>query len=134
MGYETERTAIYSHFQTQWGSTTPVQWENQPFDPPASGPWVKVSILRGQSQAAGILLGGRSRGPAAQIDVMHQVNQGLKTALDLVDQITTVFRGKRIQGIQFEGPSVQRIDEPETSRLRIVTSIPFYRDESFSIT
>lgn len=137
MSYETERVNIETAFRASWGSTTTIQTENKDFTPPASGAWVVLTILRGQSEVVG-LSGGNSRRyrhpGVLQIDVVIEQAKGTKVVLDLCDTVAAIFRGKRISGIVFlapEGPT--RIDEPETSRLRFAVSIPFYRDTTLVI-
>ena len=137
MSYETERQNITTAFKTAWGagSNLPVQYENVEFTPPGAGaPFVAFTVLRGQSQASGIVGGGviRYRHPGVlQIDVNIAKGKGSRLALDLVDEIALIFRGIIVSGIVFRAPDVRRMLEPETARLRYVVSIPFHRDTNF---
>ena len=136
MSYETERQNITTVFKAAWeaGSDLPVQYENVDFDPPNdAGPFVALAVLRGQSVASGLVGGGtiRYRHPGIlQIDVSTAKGKGTALALNYVDEIATIFRGKNISGIVFRAPDVRRMLEPETSRHRFVVSIPFYRDSN----
>lgn len=134
MTYETERVTIVTAFKTAWeaGSNLPVQWENQAFDPPTDGGiFVSLSILRGQSAHAGMVGAGVAmyRHPGTvQVDVSIAQGKGTRVGLELVDEISLIFRGKIISGIIFRAPDIRRMLEPETSRIRFIISFPFHRD------
>lgn len=137
MTYETERVSLTTEFKTAWaaGSNLPVQYFNIDFTPPADGsPYLVFAILRGQSAVAGMAGAGqnRYRHPGiVQIDVNIAQGKGSRIALELVDEAAAIFRGKVVDGIRFSAPDVREMLEPESSRIRFIVSIPFYRDENF---
>ncbi len=139
MSYEAERVNITAGFRVPWeaGSNLAVQWPNHKFDPPTDGGmYLGFRIIRGQSNAMGIVSSSKARyrhPGIVQIDINFAKNSGNKVANEVADEVAAIFRGQTISGIIFRAPDVREMLEPETSRVRLIITIPFHRDTNFNL-
>lgn len=113
MGSATLNIIIENIFNTAWGNTTPIKFENVPFNPPSNAAWVEVSVHDGSSSK-------KTLGPSVQlrrslgtvfITVYGPLNQGSKPTRQLADQITAIFRDLQTDGITFFEGSVSKLGE-----------------------
>ncbi|RLA56950.1 MAG: hypothetical protein DRR04_13620, partial [Gammaproteobacteria bacterium] len=58
MSFKYEAQLIEEKFNTAWGNTTPIEWDNVDYNPTAGTSYVKFTIVNGNSTIAGI--GGSS--------------------------------------------------------------------------
>lgn len=133
MGYEQQRIDIESRFNSAWGVTTPIAWQNVGFTPPTSGSWVRLSILNGDSNqiSVGSTAGLYRNAGVISISVFTEANQGTKAGLTLADQAAAVFRGAFFgSGIKCRSPRITDLGL-EGKYYRHEVSIPFMRDEQF---
>lgn len=93
MSFADERAAIEGRFNSMYGNTTPVQYENVEFKRP-NDPWVRLQIVNGESDR--ITLGdnpqiSRYEGVIV-ITIFTPEDTGTKRARELADVVGGIFR------------------------------------------
>lgn len=131
--FEDAQKAIEVLFNTQWGTTTHIAFDNVDWKPEATTlKWVRLNVLTGDSITAG-LHGDvnlyRSAGVIV-VQVFVKEGEGVRTALLLADQAAAIFRGLQIDGIIYRAPSVERIG-PSDGWYQVNVNIPFQWDAQF---
>ncbi len=131
MGYEAERQAIESRFETQWASATSIDFDNVDFVPTPGTSFVRLTILDGDSRQ--VSLGDsplyRSIGVII-ISIFTPLDIGSATGRTLADNAAAIFRGWQSSGIVCRSPSIQRVGKTN-GWFQYNVNVPFYRDESF---
>lgn len=132
MGFADAPRAVESYFAARWDKSVPVAWENAPFDPPETGPWIALSLVGGESRRAGI-------GPAAPvrhegeiaIDCHVPVGRGAGPALALADRAVAVFADASPGGLALGAPRIAAAPggPRAATHFRVRAAIPFRRDE-----
>lgn len=133
MGFEQQRNDIESRFANAWGATTPIAWQNVAFTPPASGSWVRFSILNGEAQqmSVGSTAGLYRTAGVLSISIFTEANQGSRAGLLLADQAAAVFRGAAFgNGIKCRAASLAYLGI-DGKFYRHEVTVPYYRDEQF---
>ncbi len=94
--FSKSRQILESTFATAWANTTPVAYDNAPFKQPADGRFVRVTMVRGDSEQLnlGSVKGERQHG-VMMIQIFAPKNTGTATAEDLADQAAEIFRMKQ---------------------------------------
>jgi len=108
------RNAMQAKFLADWGSTTPIALDNQPFDPPDDdSSWVRFTVIfNGGEQAA---LGGEDgnrlfrRFGLIVIQVFTRIGVATNTNDDLSYQALKIFEGVEVAGIWFRNGRVTSI-------------------------
>ena len=89
MSFANERTSIESRLNSNWTTTT-IQWENVDFDTPNNAPWVRLSILNGDSDYRAIDSKKVHLGLIV-IQLFTPINTGTATAKGYVDALAAIF-------------------------------------------
>jgi hypothetical protein len=137
MTYAAQRTTIMTQWDTQWKAIRPLvpyAHGNARFDPPVDNPWLRISILDGESQQASF--GATDRGlhrhvGVVSIDAYVPLGTGEALLRTLLDEATDIFRSRVISGIVFRAPRLSS-GQPSDNYFRMTATIPFQRDEVFS--
>lgn len=129
-------TLLESRFNTQWGVTTPIAWDNVDYTPVSGTSYVTFRIMPNYGNQ--VSLGKhpliRSIG-LIEINVMTPVNNGRRPGATLADSVLAVFRDAYGRGWQsgtltcHAGYISNNMKESEW--YRHVVLIPFEYDESF---
>jgi len=135
MSFADERGAFENRFADNY-SSTPVKFENVPFEQPATS-WVQFDILPGRG--AQVTLGGSQAihryGGVIQITINTVEKAGTNAARILADVIEPIFRQ-----VQFSSGNSGTIhtQTPYLTSLgvaggwyRLVVSVPYFRDRRF---
>ncbi len=98
------REAVYTRFVTQWGTTTPVAFDDEDFEEPADSPWVRLTVRnvsRGQETLG--RAGNRKFRSAAQVfvQVYTRTNTGVKQGDTLATQAKDIFEATSFSGLDF---------------------------------
>ena len=140
MGSSVLNIAIEDKFKTSWGTTTPISYDNLPFDVPLTN-WVRLEVWDGDATKASLGTGVQLRRSSGTvfITIYSVLSQGSKPARDLADQVATVFRDIQLSGLIFFEPSVKRLgevyhtgggDRGSTAQwYQIIVSIPFINNQ-----
>ncbi len=111
MSFATIAAAIRSRFNTQWGSTTPIAWENVNYTPVTGTPWVRLTILPATARHAGLAVGSSAtgnrryrEGGLVVVQVFTPENEGDGESATLAEAAAAVFRGVTASGIRYSGP------------------------------
>ncbi len=105
MGYDADRQAIETRFQTMWGSTTDIAYKGIPYKPTTGQAFVRVRTkpyFNYQMELAGNDSKYRNVG-AIQIDINVPDNIGTKLISQYADQVVAIFKGQNFDGIQCRG-------------------------------
>ena len=128
MSFLLEKRTIEEYFSAQWGSTTPLYFENQTANN-ADPEWLRLTIQNADSFQASL----GSNPDYRYIGVLFfqifvKPNTGSGRAMELVDIIEELFRSQTIGGITFKVPVVRKVpDNSEWYQVNI--SIDFFRGE-----
>ena len=141
MGISALNIAIENAFDTAWGSTTPIRFDNVDFTVPDSS-WVSIEVWPGKSEKASLGAGVQLRRTVGTVFIMifTPVSNGVKPAAQLADSVIAVFRDLVVSGITFHEATTSRISEkyytnsgtgvPATSQqYQMAVAIPFKYDE-----
>jgi uncharacterized protein DUF4128 len=112
------REAMYQRFSTQWGSTTPVAFDNEKFEPPVGTSWVRVSVRHQTAGQETLQVAGNRqflRGGEAVVQVFAAQDRGTRAADLLAQQARAIFEGVALNsnGIRFTDVLVREIGESE---------------------
>ena len=135
MSFQDTRRAIESRFSANWTATAAnrIKWENTPFEQPASGTWVALTIMPGDAAIAGIAATPLNRyAGMIQVDIYAPENSGTDASWALVDSVSTIFRHQQFSAgssgtITARVPSVHNMGTIDGCH-RLVVPIPLQRD------
>ena len=129
--YAEETAAILDWLDGRWAEH-PIAKPNTRFEPPARAPYVEVRINRQTAFNAAIGSAIRVRHPGLLTLVVRvPVNSGDGLAIDIADDLASVFRNVRIDGsIQFRAPTVRDFG-PSEGWYVVHVDCPFYRNSVF---
>lgn len=129
MSYSDEAKYIEQRFATNWGSTTPVRYENADFDPPAASAWVELRVVSGPSVKLNIESAALRRYVGIiSINIYVPANTGTRTARGYIDTAAAIFKGATFNGIVCRDPRVTVLGERDGWFI-INLSTEFQRDE-----
>ena len=128
MGFVNEKAIIEKYIQQNYSSTQ-VKYENDEMNDSLIQEWVRVS-----SQSANGFQSSLGSNPTfrytgvlyLQIFVKPDVGSG--RALELADMFTVLFRAKRIEGMVFQVPIIQKIGV-YNDWYQVNVSVEFFRGE-----
>lgn len=132
MNFDFLRQTLETTFNTAWGATTPIVWQNVGEDIPDSSPWVRFSIIPRHSRNVVIgsdiprLIGFIS------VQIFVPLDTGLGTAYSLADSVLGVLQNKSISGIftyaahvENVGEGIRRIKDVEQGFHQLNVAIPY---------
>jgi hypothetical protein len=130
--FEPIRKLVEGQFKTWWdanGGGVPIQWDEVPFNQPASGTWVRFSLIDGQGFQASIGSKILEKQPGvAMIGIFTPKNQGTKPARDLADKAGKALRYQRLTDgtvtVALEAPYATRGPTQE-DHLHLNVTVPF---------
>lgn len=134
MSYEAEHNALRNRFDTQW-SATEVAWPNQKFKPPEAIAWVRFNVRNADARQASF--GDETnfyRHPGVvTVQVFAPIVKGDKEALQLADQVSTIFRNWSDSGtgIRFLQPPTVKTIGTDVNWHQVNVVMPYYRDTLF---
>lgn len=137
MSYAAERTAIMTRWHTEWTAahpTIPYAHGNARLDPKADRPWLRITILSGESRQTSFGAGDRGQHRhigLISIEVFVPLGSGEAVARSLLDTATDIFRTAEFSGILCRGPTLAP-GQTTPNYYKISATIPFQRDEVFS--
>lgn len=126
MSYATDYDNLMFHFSEQWQDTTPIAWSVEDYQPSPNVAFVRIATQAGSEAQIGVCgEGGAYRNAGV---LRFQVNtpraEGKNAALELVDELTAIYRGKVIGGVVIG--SIQIDDLGEISGAWYVVNIAIY--------
>ena len=132
VGYVDENTAIRTLFNTGWGTTTPIVYENEP---DANTAFVAVNVRPDTAEEIeiGTVAGGHARHPGLIfVRVYIPPDRGTAEALTLADQAADIFRRQRSSftdgRILYRTPTITPIGLTEENYFQVNVVIPYVRD------
>ena len=135
VGYADENTAIRTLFNTGWGATTQIAYENEKFVPTAGTAFVSLHIRPdGSSQIElGDSNGVHFRHPGLIfVMIFTPPDQGNNAALVLADQAADIFRRQTSTfangKISYRAPNVEPLGITDEGYFQVNVVIPYTRD------
>jgi len=135
VGYVDENTAIRTLFNTGWGSTTRISYENEKFVPEADETFVNVMIRPDDAaqHELGTEFGAHFRHPGLIfVRVYSPPDKGTAAALVLADQVAVIFRRQRSTftdgRILYRAPTVTPVGISDEGWFQVNVVIPYIRD------
>lgn len=128
MSFVSEKVTIEQYVQANYASTL-VKYENDEMNDSSVSEWVRVSTQNADAFQASLGSNPLFRYVGVlfvQIFVKPDIGSG--RALELADTITTLFRAKRIGGIVFLVPKVQKVGVFK-DWYQVNVSVEFSREE-----
>lgn len=133
MNFEDLRTNLETTFNTGWGVTTPISWQNAGNEPQENDvSWVRFSIVPRSS--INVVIGSdipRLVGSAV-VQIFVPLDAGLGEAWRLADSATGVLQNKNISGIltyaadvENIGEGVRRVKDVEQGYHQVNVRIPY---------
>lgn len=126
-GFEAERASIEAKFATGWANRTPVAFDNNRFVPPASGAWVRLTIIPGDSFNASLGINHVRNVGIISLQIFVPEDSGTRQARQLADQAAVILENQRFNGISTRAASLVRAGE-SGSYLQFNLNAPYYRD------
>ena len=98
MSSEAERKAIGTLFNTGWGSTTPISYQNRDFSPPEGSEWVRLTINPADSFRIELGTGLKHERTVGivQVQVFVPANTGDGRSTELGDMVADIFRDQQV--------------------------------------
>ncbi len=99
------RESVYSRFVAQWGTTTPIAFENEKFDEPTDVPWVRLTVRSASRKQETLGRPGNRKFRSAGlvlVQVYTRTDVGVKQGDDLAEQAKNVFEAVSFDGLDFE--------------------------------
>ena len=133
MSFAAERAAIETRFAQQWmdggAPRTPIGWDGQPFDPPESGPSVRLTIVNGQGLNKSMGTPGTNivRHSGVVMIQIFSPSAGTAPIRELLDHLEPIFTNWRSGQILFRSMSVSSLEVDPPFRM-MTASFPFQRD------
>ena len=132
MSFEASYVTIMDRFNSQWAVLEPtvtVAWPNVDFNPDPGKPYVRVTVLPGDSRQAAI---GKTRlwrnVGVVMVQIFVPLSQGDEAARALGDSVTTALRGVTVSGVHLKATSLRRVDA-NRQWLQHNASTPFEYDD-----
>ena len=130
MSFADERASIEGRFNTAWGNTTPIAWDNASFTPPDTA-WVRLAIRNGASITEAI--GGAGAGDVLNqylgriwIQIFVPDNTGTGEARTLADTAAAIFNQVTFDNIRCMAPEVAIVGNTDVW-YQVNVSIPYRR-------
>lgn len=118
MSFASDAITIKSRFETQWAArrpTVPIFRENvdstSDVPPDAGTPWVRISVFPGngdQETMGDAGVGFYRFDGVALIQIYTPRGEGAGLASELADDAAGIFRGKTVNGVNFDAPSATK--------------------------
>ena len=131
MSYETAVKNIRAHFATQWGSTTPVAYDDVPFTIPNGQTWVRLNIAHvdGYQASIGSPNSNRFRRDGLiTAQVFQPQGQGSIDARKKADMIVADFLNAETSGIIYYDVQAREIGSDGAGWYQINVLIKFRYD------
>lgn len=127
MSLVTTDRAILGHFNTQWGTTTPVSWDNIPYTPTAGTSFIEVKH-RPNGKSTSIGRGCTRRFGLVSVNVYQAVGTTPQSGLALADSVETIFDDADISGITFYSPRTTTVGQVDGWYVTNIT-VDYRKDE-----
>lgn len=129
--YIEEYNALWSFFQEEWGNSSTLTMENDPYQPQPTESWVRFALRGAVSTLASVGTPGRNsaRYPGTiLIQVFTPLATGDTAGRKLADQASQVFEGAKLEGFDIGLPYVSVAEElNEDGWYQINVTVPFTR-------
>lgn len=133
MTFAATADTIRARFNTEFPlvrASVPIAWDNVAYEPTPQTPWVRLTIVEGEGELAGLAGKGanlyRHRGVVI-IQIFVPIGDGDGLARAIADDIATIFRGQLVAGVHFRAPSARRVG-PDEAWWQLNVRIPYRAD------
>lgn len=132
MNWEALFNAIRTRFKIEVEDyvNVPIQYDNVALTPPQNSPWMRFSIVPGDSFQK--TLGDQNRRfrtvGTAIAQVFIPLAMGDRAGLEIADAVRDAFRAVSVDGVVFQTPSITVLGRDE-GHWQINVSCPWYADD-----
>jgi hypothetical protein len=132
-GFDKERETLETYFKDNF-TAAPIQFSNVPFQEPASGKFVRFTILNGESSRRALGADALRRHPGAvSVQIFTPAEGGEKSGRVLADSVVAVLQEKTMQSgtdwIELRDATLTPLGKVENGRFQHTVTVPFIRDE-----
>ena len=125
MSFANERSSIEARLSANW-TTTAVNYSNVDFDTPNNSPWVRLSILNGQSDYRAINSKKIHLG-LISIQVFTPVNTGTASIREYADTLASIFDDQSFDDVVCGVASIASVGSSDVW-YQVNITIPYRRD------
>lgn len=126
------RNTIYTRFINEWADRTPFQLDNETFEIPTSGPWVRLVVRNtlGEQDTLG-RPGNRKylRNGFIAGQVFTPVNEGTAQGDLLAEQLRDIFEGTSFGGILANNGTITELDQQDGRWYQHNVSVAFFVEQ-----
>lgn len=131
----TVRSTIEARLSTQWASRTTIEWPDRPFTPPASGGWLRVSVLFGDAFAQ-TMDGMNLITGVLDLSVFDWAGRGIGPVTQLADYARRAVNEVETTGVIFgvpQGPQEVVLRDPNRNRATRQEIVQFSVSAPFTV-
>ena len=131
MSYANTSKILETYFATQWGSTTPIAWQNITYQPTdTTNAFVHFFVVPGLStrKSIGCSQASVRKTGTIQVNVYVKESLGTRSSVTYADSILSIFQIKDISGITCMDGYIH-VHAMESEWLVTKVMIPFFYDE-----
>ncbi len=127
---------VENRLNVNWADTTPIKYDNVPFQEPQGVPWIAVFLLETIGDQISTNKPRHRFEGEIVIQIFTPLHQGSKVALDLASQAAAIFRRAQF-GTTDSGfftcmtPQIQPIGVEEGGWYQVNLAVPYKRDVDF---
>lgn len=121
MTYSDLQSVIYEYMQTNW-TYSPITYENTPWKPPVSDPWIRVTVAPYDSENMGMGTNCvRLRGDII-VQIFVRYDKGTGDAFTLADHVKSLLENKMLGTCIYTYESSARVAGDSTRQLNHIQS------------
>lgn len=125
------KTAIYTRFLGNFTGTSAIAFDNEEFNTPAAGSWVRLTVRTGPRLQDTLGKAGNRRfrtSASVFVQVYTEANTGVKIGDNLAEEARDIFEGISFSGLDFNAGDI-RETPPDGRWYQHIVEIPFDFDE-----
>lgn len=122
------RKSINNLFIAEWGNTTPIALDREPFDAPEDSSWVRLTVRSLPSSVETI--GGKGnrrflRPGNVYIQIFTKLGVGTKELDLLTEKAVGIFEGERLDDVWFNEADVYEVDDKKYAAATVSTAFNY---------
>ena len=119
--------ALSTRLNDNW-VTTPIAWDNVPYDPTPNQEWVRAAMIPTVTENAALADATRRQGIYA-IQIFTPLNRGSGRAYELADMLSAIFSNQQFSNVVCYAAETTRIGDEGNGWYEVVLQINFWSQE-----